>query len=282
MRKSKDVLRFVFATDSHGDLVDPTFAPVFRDFCRDFRPDIVIHGGDAFDFRFARRGVSSDDIDSTEGLKADLEAGEQTLSTVFSFGSIRIFLPGNHDFRLNRIASRHSQGFVRESAQSLLDRISARLRRLKAKVFEYSSNPRRGVFRLGRLLACHGYATGLNCLRKHAETYCGGDGVILIGHIHRDGFERISATTVPDHFEPDRYSHGAECHSAGTLIDLASNEQGLEYADQRIGSLAWTQSFLAGFVDQSTGEVFVFRVRKVSGEWKVPSLFREMKASRSR
>jgi predicted phosphodiesterase len=279
MKLSKDVIRFVFVTDSHGDLIDPTASEVFSSFCRDFKPDLVIHGGDAHDFRFARQGVSSDDRDSTDGLKSDLEEAEKFLSTVYRFGKVRVFHMGNHDARLERLARRHSSGFIRESASKVLERIYSRLRKLKARVFPYSSNPSRGIFRLGRLLSCHGFATGVNALRKHAETYCAGNGVILIGHIHRDGFDRVSATSVVDSLEPGAASLGAECYSAGTLMDLGRPDFA-EYADHRIATIGWSQSFLAGFVNQLTGEVFVFRIKKVSGVWRVPSIFSEMKSSR--
>lgn len=280
MKLSGDVVRFVFITDSHGDLIDPTAEPVISAFCRDFKPDLVIHGGDAHDFRFARQGVAASDIDSTEGLKADLEAADSFISSLFRFGKARVFHMGNHDARLERLANRHSSGFIREAARGVLEKFYSRLRKLKASVYPYSSNPSRGVFRFGRLLTCHGFATGVNACRKHAETYCGGNGVILIGHIHRDGFDRVPTASVPDSASPNLEPRlGAECYSAGTLMDLGRPDFA-EYADHRIATLAWNQSFLAGFVNRSTGEVFVFRIRKVSGKWQVPSIFSEMKSSR--
>ena len=55
-------LRFVVASDPHGDQVDAETASALFSFIADFRPQIRVHAGDAWDFRNLRRGASDDEI----------------------------------------------------------------------------------------------------------------------------------------------------------------------------------------------------------------------------
>ena len=49
--------RFVVAADSHGDQVDEETANALFAFCKDYRPTIRVHAGDAWDFQIGRAHV---------------------------------------------------------------------------------------------------------------------------------------------------------------------------------------------------------------------------------
>ena len=49
-------VRFVFASDSHGDMADPEALDALWEFCKDYKPEVRVAGGDHFDLRALRRG----------------------------------------------------------------------------------------------------------------------------------------------------------------------------------------------------------------------------------
>jgi predicted phosphodiesterase len=53
--------RFVVVADSHGDMLDPEVAKALFAFLEDWKPEIRVHAGDAWDFRNLRRGAHDDE-----------------------------------------------------------------------------------------------------------------------------------------------------------------------------------------------------------------------------
>lgn len=62
-------IRFVFASDSHGDMNDPEALDALWEFCKDYKPEVRVAGGDHFDFRSLRRGVGTSDAESGESSR---------------------------------------------------------------------------------------------------------------------------------------------------------------------------------------------------------------------
>jgi hypothetical protein len=264
--------RFVFVSDSHGDLIDPSAEEATLSFIRDFSPTIVGHGGDAFDFRCLRRGIAADDEDGVEGLRDDIDCGISFLSKIYRLKSIRerFFLLGNHEHRLIKTARSNPRGFIREAASGILENLESKIKGFGVrKLTPYHS--RLGVYSFGAINAVHGYSTGLNAVRLHAATYARGKcRVVLMGHIHRD--EHSPAPSGED----------AEGYSSGTLANF-EDDGSMDYASGRIATLAWRQSFLAGFINRRTGATMIFSIRKFGKTWIIPGSFNEMKeSSRSR
>ena len=90
--------RFVICADSHGDMVDPVASKALFAHIADWKPQIRIHLGDAFDFRNLRRGAS--DEEKAHSLQDDWDAGSDFLRKFFDGGKQNHFLRGNHDERL--------------------------------------------------------------------------------------------------------------------------------------------------------------------------------------
>ena len=101
-------VRFVFASDSHGDMADPEALEALWEFCKDYKPEVRVAGGDHFDLRALRRGVGSSDAESGESLKADLEAGKDFLRRFRP----TVYLWGNHEHRLDNLIASSGSGFV--------------------------------------------------------------------------------------------------------------------------------------------------------------------------
>ena len=100
--------KFIFASDSHGDMADPEALSALYEFTKDFKPDVKVAGGDHYDFRSLRKGVGSDK-EGAESLQLDIEAGED----FFAKWKPTVYLWGNHEHRLDSMSS------CRDSAPSL-------------------------------------------------------------------------------------------------------------------------------------------------------------------
>ena len=167
--------RFVVASDSHGDQVDPETERALFAFIADFKPQLRIHAGDAWDFRNLRRGASDDE--KAHSLEDDWQAGSDFLRRFFDGGRENHFLRGNHDERLWHFA--HSAtGLLRDYAHDGIKRVEKLAAKSRARMLPYDS--RLGVLKLGALKVIHGYAAGIGAARKHAIVYRN----CLFGHTH--------------------------------------------------------------------------------------------------
>ena len=167
--------RFVVASDSHGDQVDPETERALFAFIADFKPQLRIHAGDAWDFRNLRRGASDDE--KAHSLEDDWQAGSDFMRRFFDGGKENHFLRGNHDERLWHFA--HSAtGLLRDYAHDGIARVEKLVKKSRARMLPYDS--RLGVLKLGALKVIHGYAAGIGAARKHAIVYRN----CLFGHTH--------------------------------------------------------------------------------------------------
>lgn len=167
--------RFVVASDSHGDQVDPETERALFAFIADFKPQTRIHAGDVFDFRNLRRGASDDE--KAHSLEDDWRMGSDFMRRFFDGGKENHFLRGNHDERLWHFA--HSAtGLLRDYAHDGIKRVEKLAAKSRARILPYDS--RLGVLKLGALKVIHGYAAGIGAARKHAIVYRN----CLFGHTH--------------------------------------------------------------------------------------------------
>ena len=163
------------ASDNHGDQYDEVTFSALRSFLKDFKPEIRIHAGDAWDFRNLRKGASDDE--KAHSLEDDWAAGTEWLRTYFDGGKENHFLRGNHDERLWHFAH-NAAGLVRDYANDGIKRAEAIISRCRATMLPYDS--RHGVLRLGHLRVVHGYFAGLSAARRHSIAY----GNCIFGHTH--------------------------------------------------------------------------------------------------
>jgi 3',5'-cyclic AMP phosphodiesterase CpdA len=180
--------RFVIAADPHGDQQDETTRRALFAFIKDFKPEIRIHAGDAWDFRNLRKGASDDE--KAHSLEDDWTAGSEWLREFFDGGKQNHFLRGNHDERLWRFAE-SSTGLIRDYAHDGIKRVESIVKKARANMLPYDA--RLGVLRLGNLKTVHGYFSGVGAARRHGFTY----GNCLFGHVHSTDSSPVESIDGP-------------------------------------------------------------------------------------
>lgn len=167
---------FVAFGDPHGDLVNARAKAGLLAFLADYKPDIVIHGGDNWDFGQIRNGAS--EADQMRALGPDWEAGNEFFDEVFEYGKTRILALGNHEHRLWRKLYNSTRAIDIEFAQGRINDITARCKRRNVERLPYDS--RLGVWQHRGLKTIHGYGHGVYAARKFAFVY----GTCIFFHTH--------------------------------------------------------------------------------------------------
>lgn len=238
-------IKFTACFDSHGKLIDKKASRPFLEFVKDFKPDIKIHGGDAWDFKCIMGRASKDD--ENDDFLDDYNAGWKFLDEY----NPDVLLLGNHELRLWKLLG-DVRAIVRGYATQLVDEIETKMRKKNCELIPYDS--RRGIYRLGDLKVLHGYGCGDNAAKTHAQAY----GNCIFGHIHK--FLMSRAVSVEERI----------ARSIGCLCQLD-----LDYMDSKPGKLQWEHGWAYGFVNEKTGKTQVFEARKIGSSWLLPTSFKE-------
>jgi predicted phosphodiesterase len=210
-------VRFVVASDNHGDAQDDAAVEAFLGFVDSYRPTIRVHAGDAFDFRPLRNGASKEEAE--EKLMPDIEAGEKFL---WRYRPQHLVL-GNHDKRLWDHAGK--LGPISEFCQMLVTRVESFLAAMGTKVTPYTVFD--ALQLAPQLVVSHGFASGLNACRTMARAY---KADVLFGHTH-------SADDVSEPGWPRPY----RAINIGCLCKLR-----LGYNETRLSALRQSHAFAAG------------------------------------
>jgi len=235
--------KFIFASDSHGDMADPESLSALYEFTKDFKPDLKVAGGDHYDFRSLRKGVGSDK-EGAESLQLDLEAGEQ----FFAKWKPTAYLWGNHEHRLDTMQG-HGQAIVRDYCTDLKARINRVARQNGAKVIlPYHAD--KGVYRLGPVAMVHGYAHGANATVVQGLHYAPFGGALIHGHTHN-----LASIALTKHGGGNAFSAGCLCR-----------KDEMDYASHRLATSRWGSGFVAGFVTKG-GDYKAWLVHKMGGVW---------------
>lgn len=239
--------RFVVIADSHGDEQDDCTVNALWSFMDDFKPEIRVHLGDAFDFRNLRRGATEDE--KMHSLEDDWQAGLDLTARFFKGGKQNFMLLGNHDDRIHQFA-RSASGLARDYAHDGIKRLHGHMAKCKAKVLPYDSAL--GVLKLGHLSMIHGYHAGANACRQHANAY----GNCIFGHVHTQESAPVSA------FEP------AAASSIGCLC-----KRDMDYINAKTGKLKWANGWAYGLMNQDGTYTLSF-TRKINNRFTYATEFR--------
>lgn len=180
--------RFVAVADPHGDEIDPICERAFFRWLDGWKPDVVFHVGDNWNFAAIRKGASPED--KRVSLASDLEAGVRFFERLFAHGSRRFFLRGNHDERLWDMLD-SNDAVYRELAERGTRQIEGLCRRHRVKMLPYDVED--GVLEYGKLRIVHGYAHGQGAAAKHARAY----GHCLFGHTHTQDVMPVENVGAP-------------------------------------------------------------------------------------
>jgi predicted phosphodiesterase len=238
--------RFVVVADSHGDMLDPKVASALFAFLKDWKPEIRVHAGDAWDFRNLRKGASDDE--KAASLVDDWEAGTEFLTKFYEGGKENHFLRGNHDERLWHFAN-SATGLLRDYAHDGIKRVEALMRKTRTRMLPYDSAL--GVLKLGELRVVHGYHTGAGATRSHANVY----GNVIFGHVHT-----IESSAIPS-LEP------CEARSIGCLCI-----RDMDYCNAKTAKLRWGQGWASGILHED-GTYTLNQVRRIQGAFHAPIEF---------
>lgn len=167
--------RIMVVSDNHGDERDSRACKHAIEFAKSYKPDIRLHLGDCFDFRWLRKSASKDEQEGR--ITDDLNAG---IEFIHAYKPTH-FLWGNHDERV-RDKSETSVGFMQHLCLHVIEKIDTALGKCSTKHYDKSN-----VLEFGGWKFAHGFGGGVHAVRDHAKIY----GSIAIGHFHR--VERVPA-----------------------------------------------------------------------------------------
>lgn len=240
--------RFVVVGDSHGDMVDPVTQAALFAFIKDYRPEIRVHLGDAWDFRNLRKGASDDE--KAASMQEDWEMGSEFLRKFFEGGKENHFLRGNHDERLYNLQA-SATGVLRDYANEGVGKLEGTIQKSRARMLPYDS--RLGVLEIGHLKAVHGYHAGVGACRQHAMIY----GNVVVGHTHSIESAAVSS------LEP------AEARMIGCCCQID-----LPYANKNTAKLRHANGFVYGLIF-SDGTYQIFQTRKLNNKFYAASQVNE-------
>ena len=240
-------VKFIVASDVHGDMQDEKANSVLFRFMEDYKPQLRIFAGDLWDFRALRKGASDDE--KRESISADYIAG---VNWVKRFKPTH-FLLGNHCARLWELAE-SDNGVLSDYALSGVAEFTTLSNKMKFPILPY--HKRDGVLRLGALKILHGFHCGVFAARQTALVY----GSALFGHTHVidehsiGGLERRVARNI------------------GCLCKLD-----MDYNARNPNTLRQAHGFAYGVLNDKTGDYHVLQAEEIGGKWVLPSEFKSYK-----
>lgn len=184
-------LKFCVVGDNHGDEIKYELADKFFDWLDDYRPHIIIHGGDNWNFAALRRKASPEE--RMIAIAPDYDAGIDFANRLFSYGSQRFFTRGNHDERIYAYARDAKDAATVHFAQTLCLDTDKLMGKRRVTMLPYDS--RKGVLNIEGIRSIHGYSAGVGAARRFASVY----GTCAFNHTHSmevGVFERWPETSI--------------------------------------------------------------------------------------
>ena len=218
---------------------------LFRDL---YKPDEVIHLGDAYDLASLRAGALTNpaEFDAADDYLDDIERGREFLDALRP----TVFILGNHDQRAIKFMHHHNtvvRGFAEAIWSKMIEPIE---RHCRVKILYHDVLPR-SWYKLGGFSWGHGLLYSENFLRDTAETW----GNTVVAHAHRAGM----AT--------GRRNDNPVCLSPGTLADAPC----MDYALRRRGTLAWSHGIVFGEYTDDSAQLYVHQWKQGETRWNLPS-----------
>ena len=228
------VKKILICADNHGNHAEPRAVEALLAFKKDYKPDTLVHLGDAIDLACLRRGASNEDMGVS--LKQDFDEGCQFLRDYFS-GSAKdkIFLFGNHDQRLLDAMGSHA-AMIADHATTLYEEFVSCLNRCGVNKTDVFYDSRLGVVDFYPFRFIHGYSTAENAAKAHAMAYGGKCPAVIFGHTHYRDYWRASTLDRQE-------AWGCSCLCG---IDP-------DYARKNIRKLRHSIGFIYGWYDDKSG-----------------------------
>jgi len=190
------VTKFLFFSCPHAPLTDEAAKNFMLEQVQDFKPDVIIHGGDGHEADSASKFPSERDW----SLKDELDFHNDFLREIreVSPGSRKVFLIGNHDDNIL------GNGRINSKIRGLADFLDPK-KRLEPELIDHWETPTKyiynrkdGVFRLGQVTFCHGFEAGVSADELQSIQLGLPYGLFVSGHTHRpvDVTQAMRTTSV--------------------------------------------------------------------------------------
>lgn len=237
-KKSK-LEKILFIPDSHVPYEDKNAFALMLKAGGIFEPDHAIILGDFGDFF----GVSNHDKDPNRSLKLkeEIDAIKVALDRVKALGAKNnVFVEGNHEDRLSR--------YLQTKAPELFNFISIpKILELKEKGFKYV--PYKQSYKIGKLNVTHDTGTaGRYAHYKSLDTF---QHNVIIGHTHRLGY------CVEGNARGEKH--------LGAMLGWLGSVEEADYMHRIKADRDWCHGFGLGYLDTSTGVVYVVPVPIING-----------------
>jgi predicted phosphodiesterase len=226
--KTKGWQKFLAVSCTHGAEADPRALDAMLRLREAWKPDFVIHMGDAIDARALRAGArrDADSTDYAASLSDDLLQGLSFLRDL----KPNVYLLGNHEARLSELC--HSPNAVLSyAAAHVMGRIEDEMSKLKCRIIPYKGVHKDCMFMLGDTGVMHGALYGVSAPRDTCEMV---GHSVMMGHTHRVAME--SART---HTKAIGYNVGC-----GIKLDIG-------YSSNRRQTLGWRHAAAYGHFNGS-------------------------------
>ena len=215
---------------THGDLLNEDAFEQFLAFKKTYKPNVMLHLGDAFELTALRKSATSEEKEIQ--FENDIASGLWAMSEMFKGVEDTFFLRGNHCERLWSLRDKGS-AVNAQLAERHISEIEDWLGYWGTTMLPYCSH--KGTMRINDILFMHGYRHGLHAAKDLGKDYHGN---IVFVHTHR--IEEAYVTGWPD----------ALCViNAGCLRELLP-----EFASRGTSTLSWGHGFAYGefFADGSS------------------------------
>ncbi len=238
-KKQPKLEKILFIPDSHIPYQDKAAFNLMLKAGKTFKPDHAIILGDFADFY----GVSSHSKDPNRALKLVEEVNDvkDALDQVKSIGAKNnVFVAGNHEDRLER--------YLMDKAPELFNFISIpKILDLKAKGFSYT--PYKQAYKIGKLNLTHDAGNaGRYAHYKALDTF---QHNVIIGHTHRLGY------AVEGNAQGERH--------VAAMLGWLGDVKEINYMHQVKAAKDWTLGFGIGYLDPSSGIVYITPIPIVKG-----------------
>jgi hypothetical protein len=235
-----DVTKFVFAADNHGELGSTDALAALYAYCKDFKPDVRIAGGDHFDCAALRKGAMQE-MEGVRSLKDDFDAGKDFFDKFRPTHT----LWGNHEYRLEHLARSHASSVVRDFCADRFSEINRHARLCGSKVIVPYRRDK--PVRIGPITAHHGIGSDLT---KMGMFYCQEGGLFVCGHGHTG-----QQVNLP------KLGRGA-AYMAPALAQLDL----LEYSENTLSAAKHNNGFIAGWYKGNEWKAWIIH-RLGDGKW---------------
>lgn len=224
------LLKIVAVADPHSTHVNRRAWNQAIAFIDDYKPDLLVHLGDNWDFASLRSAASPEE--RATSVLEDYKVGEELMRQLFEGRNCeKVFLWGNHDDRIPQ-GLHKLDGPKKDLCTMIYEKQTKLIKELG--VFDVKFDASQGVFKKGPVSFIHGFYHCENTAKKHAEVY----GTVLAGDMHSIQYWRLTRKERTEGFH------------IGCMCDKEP-----DYMARLAGKMRWEHGFAYGVIKDDFYEI---------------------------